>query len=258
VRFQIMSDLHIDHPGARGFPPPSPGVEVVLIGGDVCDGLPRAIQQTRSAYPAELIVQIAGNHEFYGKPPYGEHLALGRECAHNLGVCLLENDSVVLGDGTRIIGTTLWTDYTLLGDTSRIHAMHVARDIMQDHKRIKWSKQPWRRFRPEEARQLHLTSRAFIESELRKDHDGPTIVLTHHAPIVAAVQPNLRDRLISSAYASDLHDLVNRYQPDYWISGHTHYSYHALLGRTRLLSNPCGYADENRSFDPALTIDINP
>jgi hypothetical protein len=27
-------------------------------------------------------------------------------------------------------------------------------------------------------------------------------------------------------------------------------------GRTRVISNPCGYADENRYFDPLFTIEV--
>jgi hypothetical protein len=252
-----MSDLHIHYPGARGFPPPSPGVDVVLIAGDVCDGLPNAIQRARSAYPTKLIVQIAGNHEFYGKPEYAEHLAMGRKCARQLDVCLLENQSVVIDGKVRIIGATLWTEYCLLGDASRIHAMHVARGVMRDHKCITWSKQPWRRFRPEEARMLHSASRSFIAAELSKNHVGPTIMVTHHAPTDLAIEPNLRGRMISAAYASDLGQLIGRYRPDCWISGHTHYSYDVVLGKTRLLSNPCGYGEENHCFDPALTIEVD-
>ncbi len=39
MKLQIMSDLHVDYPGSRGIPPLAPGVDVVVIAGDTCQGL---------------------------------------------------------------------------------------------------------------------------------------------------------------------------------------------------------------------------
>gem|GEM_PF-5889652 len=71
---------------------------------------------------------------------------------------LLENDAVVLA-GVRFAGATLWTDYAIFGAGSEVHTMAVCRDRMNDHRRITWRKQPWLRFRPQEALGLHRTSR---------------------------------------------------------------------------------------------------
>jgi Icc-related predicted phosphoesterase len=256
MRLQIMSDLHVRYPGARGFPKLAPGVDVVVIAGDVCEGLSNAVRLARIAYPVNEIVLVAGNHEFYGKASYGEELESGRECAFLEGVHLLENNTAIFGD-LRIVGATLWTDYALLGEVSHVHAMQVAQDLMRDHKRIKWRKNPWSRFRPIEARMLHLNSRRFIEHQLAQHHEGPTIVVSHHAPIREAIEPTLREKLISAAYASDLREIIDRYRPLYWIWGHTHYSLDERRGQTRMLSNPCGYGSENDAhFDPAFTIEI--
>src|SRR5258708_3769488 len=97
--------------------------------------------------------------------------------------------------------------------------MRAASETVRARRRIKWERSPWKRFRPQEARMLHLRSRVSIEAELAKPHDGPTVVLTHHAPVVEAVEPQLRGRLVAAAYASDLGSTIDRYQPDYWISG---------------------------------------
>jgi hypothetical protein len=50
-----------------------------------------------------------------------------------------------------VIGVTLWTDYLLFGAGMRPPAMREALDRIRDHKRIKWNKDPWQRFRPQEA-----------------------------------------------------------------------------------------------------------
>ena len=103
---------------------------------------------------------------------------------------------------------------------------------------------------------LHLRSRAYIEAELARPHGGPTVVLTHHAAVFEAVEPQLRDRMIAAAYASDLGSMIDRYRPDYWISGHTHFPMDFRRGRTRLISNPFGYGHEPSSFNPAFIIEV--
>ena len=255
LRIQIMSDLHTGYPGSRGFPPLAHGVDIVLIGGDTCEGLERAIREMRAAYPNTEIVAVSGNHEFYGAS-YFSALEEGRACARELGVHLVE-DSVATFGQLKVIGSTLWTDYNLFGPDLRDAAMRTAQDAMRDHKRIKWNLNPWKRFRPAEARMLHSRSRAFIEAELaRSEADSTTIVLTHHAATIEAVAPQLRSQMISSAYASDLLPTIDRYQPDFWISGHTHVRMDTFRGRTRLISNPSGYGDEVTDFDPGLVIEV--
>ena len=51
---------------------------------------------------------------------------------------------------------------------------------------------------------------------------------------------------------------IDRHQPDFWISGHTHYSMDMHRGRTRLISNPCGYPNDNTQFDPQMVIEDRP
>jgi len=257
TRAQIMSDVHLDFPGARGFPPLAGDAELVLIGGDTCQGLVRAVEAMRMAYPHTEIAAVAGNHEFYGRT-FGKELQAGRERARELGVHLLEDQTVVFGrlGRLRVIGATLWTDYELFGESLREPAMRTAYETMRDHKRIKWSRRPWQRFRPQEARMLHLRSRAYIEAELAKAYDGTTIVLTHMAPTIEAIEPQYRNRMIAAAYASNLLPIVDRYQPAFFISGHTHFPMNKRRGRTRLISNPRGYADDNTQFDPEMVIEM--
>ncbi|WFU23574.1 metallophosphoesterase [Bradyrhizobium sp. CB1717] len=198
LKLQISSDLHIGYPGARGFPPLVPGTDIVLIAGDTCEGLQRAIREMRAAYPQVEIVTCAGNHEFY-HGAYFEQLAEGRACARELGVHFLEDGLASFGR-LRILGC--------------------------------------------------------LEAELARHHAGTTIVMTHTGPTLDHVAPSDRSELISAAYASRLDDLIDRFQPDHWISGHVHYPVDFVRGRTRLISNPCGYAGEIAAFDPSFTIEV--
>ncbi|SEH87634.1 metallophosphoesterase [Tardiphaga sp. OK245] len=256
MKIQIFSDAHIDYPGSRGLPPLIPGVQAVLVAGDVCEGLIRSLTELREAYPKPVeIVVVAGNHEFY-RSVWPDEVRNGQGAAAVLGVHFLEDEAIAIGK-LRIIGATLWTDYELFGPVLREPAMRTAYNTMSDHKRITWQKSPWLRFRPHEARMLHQSSRAFIQAQLATAHNGPTLVLSHHACCIEAIDPNFREDMISAAYASDLRELVDDYQPEFWVSGHTHYSMDLQRGRTRLISNPIGYAHNNQHFDPLFTVEID-
>jgi hypothetical protein len=172
-----------------------------------------------------------------------------------LRIRFVEDDSVVIGS-LRIIGCTLWSGYDLFGDSLMAAAMRAAYDENRDHKRIKWSTKPWRRFRPQEARWLHLRSRAFIEAELSKAHFGPTLVVTHFPPTVEALPPSLLGKISATSVCSDLLPIIDRHQPDCWIWGHTHFHVDSARGRTRMISNPSGYPDEDLSFDPTMVVQI--
>ena len=120
--------------------------------------------------------------------------------AGELGVHLLENGAVVVGS-LRVIGATTWTDYELFGAPLRARRACGGRRRTgsQAHQMAQGAVAA---FRPEEAQALHMQSRAYIENELAKLHDGPSMVVTHHAATMEAVAPKFQRSLISAAYAS--------------------------------------------------------
>ena len=253
-----MSDLHLDFSRSKGLPTLAKGVAGVLIAGDTCEGLAAAVEVLRRAYPEPTeIVIVAGNHEFYSrKLAFAKNLAQGREAAARHRVHLIEREVCVIGGNVRIIGGTMWTDYCLLGADLREAAMRTAATTMNDHRRIQWSRDPWRRFRPQEARFLHLETRAFVERELAKFHRGPTVCLFHHGVLAEAIAPAERGTLASAAYASELAPIFERADCNLVVTGHTHYSLDIRRGATRFISNPAGYSRENPEFNPAMVVEL--
>jgi predicted phosphodiesterase len=256
LKIHIFSDLHLDI-GRSDLPHPVPGADVAVCAGDTCEGIDNAFCALRAAIPHPTpIVMVAGNHEFY-RSCLPEELDTGRRHAPEFGIAFLENDTFTF-PGVRVIGATLWTDYLLDGEPHRPLAMRNALNGLNDHRFIKWSKQPWLRFRPQEALQLHEASRAYIAQVLATPFDGSTIVVTHHAPTRWSIAPKYAKDLLTPAFASDLTGLIAQFQPDLWIHGHTHNSSDYWLGRTRVICNPHGYGTENRGFDPALVVEVGP
>jgi predicted phosphodiesterase len=265
MRFQLFSDLHKDF--AR--PKPIrivPGVDAVVVPGDVCEGAENAFVYLRSFVPADIpIVFALGNHEFYERFLPAE-LAVARATAPHHGVALLENDAVEIA-GIRFAGATTWTDYRLFGDSRVAAAMAAARHGMDDHRRIGWGKKPWRRFTPQEAAVLHRRTRDFLATATRSDR--PTVVVSHHAPSHLSIAEEFEGDLLNAAFASDIaHRLMDNVSGgsaqgpgvriDVWCHGHTHNSVDYRIGSARVLSNPHGYGDENAEFDPALVVEVSP
>ncbi|HMJ30617.1 MAG TPA: metallophosphoesterase, partial [Xanthobacteraceae bacterium] len=186
---------------------------------------------------------------------WSEELANARVVAPLYGVHLLEDDTVVLGD-VRFVGASLWTDYALFGERNVTRAMLAATHGLNDHKRIKWSKEPWRRFRPEEALLLHKRSRTFVETALAGPFDGATVVITHHAPHPGSIHSRYKSDLLTAAYVSDLTAVLEAGRPGLWIHGHVHESFDYRAGATRVICNPHGYGTENGRFDPALVVEV--
>jgi predicted phosphodiesterase len=259
-RLQVFSDLHIDVGRSSSqvmvIPPAAEGVDCVVVAGDTCEGISKGLMALRNAIPSPTpIVTVAGNHEFYrGRWP--EEIESGRGSAADLGISFLEDEVAVVA-GIRFVGATLWTDYDLFGTPFREVAMRAAAGGLNDHRLITWAKKPWLRFRPQEARALHLGSIGFIERTLATPFDGPSVVVSHHAPHPASIDPRYQDSALNPAYASDLTDLIRQYQPDLWIHGHVHRSAEYWIGRTRVVCNPRGYGGENPEFDPALVVDVS-
>lgn len=254
MKIQIFSDLHADVRAPREIIV-SPEIGAVVVAGDTCQGAESAFMHLRLSVPMQVpIVMVMGNHEYYRRE-FHEELARARGAAPLYGVHLLENDTVTVG-GVRFIGATLWTDYALFGEANLGRAMVAASRGLNDHRRISWSKQPWQRFRPQEALLLHRTSRKYIEQTLARTFEGPTVVVTHHAPHVGSLHPRYANEILSAAYISDLGQLIETVQPDLWIHGHVHASFDYMVGSTRIVCNPHGYGSENADFNPSLVVGV--
>lgn len=255
MRLLVMSDLHTEFAPIE-LPDPLPEADVCVIAGDFGVGgvVPALEWLNENLASAMDVVFVAGNHDYY-RTAYVEALAEGREIAARMPrVHFLENDAVTL-HGVTFVGCTLWTDFALHG--SQQMAMFEARRVMNDYKRIKYSKRPFARFVPERTARLHLDSRSFLERTLASAA-GRTVVVSHHAPSARSLPSRFTSDPASPAYASDLEALMLRHAPALWVHGHTHDPVDYAVGSTRVLSNPRGYPGENdvTEFRRRMVVDL--
>ncbi|MGC5779954.1 metallophosphoesterase [Methylobacterium sp. NFXW15] len=261
LRLWAFSDLHQEHaenawdPAA---PAPAGGFDVAVIAGDVHMPLTRALDWLGERMPCVPVVYVPGNHDFWwdrseDRYTIYDQMERGRERATALGIHLLLDDAVVIG-GTRFLGGTLWTNFRL-GSFGLTHALRTAqgRNGMLDYRRIRTGPRSRNRIEPGEVLAMHRATQAFIEGELTRPHDGPTVVVTHHAPHPSSL-PGLHADL-AWCYASDMTDLILDCGPDIWIHGHVHRAADYRVGRTRIVCNPRGHADEVTGFLPGLVVE---
>lgn len=253
MRLNILSDLHL---GFASMEPPRNDADVVILAGDI--GRP----DTAIAWAAGLdkpVLYVPGNHEFYGDSIDGTLARLRRLCA---GTCvdLLDAAEVFLG-GVRFLGTTLWTDFRLF-DAPALDAAARAEAVrcMRDFTRIRAGAASDASFQPADAARAFALQSRWLTRALARPFDGPTVVVTHHAPSRRSIHPRYDGALLNACFVSDAEHLLDAGPVALWVHGHTHDSFDYTLGRTRVVCNPRGYVRagvrENARFDADFIVEI--
>ncbi|MDP1526384.1 MAG: metallophosphoesterase [Rhodocyclaceae bacterium] len=258
MRIHVLSDLHLEF---AGFTPPPNDADVVVLAGDIGLGV-RGLEWAAETFavPDVPVIYVPGNHEYY-KSDRRLTLSRLRERADQLGFRLLDNDAVEFRDlrsGTpvRFLGTTLWTDFKLFGDSYQSACMREAQRGLNDFRLIREGSH---KFTAANSLELHKMSRAWLETALQTPRTGVTVVVTHHLPSACSVAERYKNDLLSACFASELSALFG--PMSLWIHGHAHESLDYEMAGTRVLCNPRGYVGitgvaENSDFNPNLVVEV--
>jgi predicted phosphodiesterase len=252
MKLNIISDLHL---GLGALDPPDNHADVVILAGDVAR--PKQAVAWASALK-KPVLYIAGNHEFYGGSIDGTRRELRALCA-GTNVRLLDDDEVVL-DGVRFLGSTLWTDFMLLGPKRREVAMRDGQRYMRDFSHIRLDEATGAIFSPADSTALFERHRRWLATKLAQPYAGRTVVITHHAPSRNSIHPRFANSLVNACFVSDVERLMDGTRACLWVHGHTHDSFDYVVNGTRVVCNPRGYAqhgvNENPAFDPDFVVDV--
>jgi predicted phosphodiesterase len=250
VRLYVLSDLHLEQ---QPFEPEPVEADVIVLAGDVWNGT-RGIDWARSWADGRPMLYLAGNHEFYGHalPGLIDDLRLS---AAGSPIQVLENDEVII-EGVRFLGCTLWSDFDFDGADRRTASMRLCERVVNDYQHIIFGPRG-QTLAPHDTRALHLSSRRWLEQRLAEPHDGPTVVVTHHAPLIRSRPAHPILRAVAGAFASDVTDLMGGEGVALWIYGHTHRAADLDIHGTRVLSNPRGYPHQPvDDFDPGCVVEL--
>jgi predicted phosphodiesterase len=256
VRLHVLSDLHLEQ---EPFELNGVEADAVVLAGDTGTGTD-GVQWARELANGRPVLYVAGNHEFYGHALPGLVNEL-RHAAAGSSVHVLENDEVVI-DGVRFLGCTLWSDFDFDGQERREQSMRICERVVNDYGQISFEPDPGtpteRTLAARDTRTVHVDSRCWLAARLAEPHDGPTVIITHHAPMIRSRPREAVWRAIAGAFASDLTDLMGGDRVGLWIFGHTHRAADVEVKGTRVISNPRGYPHQPvPEFDPNRVIQID-
>ena len=191
------------------------------------------------------------NHEVYGYDVRDVDM-LSRAAPSNVRVL---SDRSCQIDGARFLGATLWTDFKFNGEAEAWFARRTAKSSIDDFDLIRNGD---RLFTPEDSVHLHRVSVHWLVTEFEKKHPGPTIEVTHHLPSSLSVAKRYSGNSLNPAFASRLEGIIEKYQPDLWIHGHTHVPCDYEVFGTRVIRNPRGYPGERNQpvFRPDLVVSV--
>lgn len=253
MKIRLVSDLHLEF---APFDLRPAGEDILIVAGDTAPGAWWVAMLRDYAREAGVpVLTIAGNHEFY-RGHWDGTLADLRAAADlpdalDPGKVTFLEDGEATYRGVRFIGATLWTDCEL--NANPMTRYHVQQGL-NDYRLIGGPANCPLRAADTIAR--HHRSRSFIVGELAKPFDGPTVVVSHHAPSPLSIAPQYRHDRLNPAYVSNLHAEIMLYRPQLWLHGHTHTSFDYRVGDSRMVCNPRGYVDENAAFNPNLIIEV--
>ncbi|NWL79578.1 serine/threonine protein phosphatase [Pseudomonas taiwanensis] len=244
MRIHLLSDLHNEF---RVFQPAAIEADVVILAGDIDTGV-RGITWARQAFSCPVLY-VPGNHEFYGGH-LGRTLLKLRQasCQH---VQILDRDEIIV-ERVRFLGATMWTDFAATGNAPV--ASEHARSVMNDFRQIRTDN--FRRIRPDDLRRQSMKTRDWLRARLAASHDGPTVVVTHHAPTLRSLQGNPHSGThLDAAFANRWDDLMG--DPiTLWVHGHVHMAVNYDVAGTRVVCNPRGYPGESTGFDAGLILEV--
>jgi Icc-related predicted phosphoesterase len=263
MKIWVLSDLHL-RMSEIDWDIEFPDADVCVVAGDVTDPPLESLAWLQKNIAHRMpVVFVAGNHEYYGQS-YSEALAEAKSESWRFPtVHFLEKDETVIG-GVRFLGATMWTDFDLYETPER--SMQTASLYMNDYRAIEFSQNPRRRFSAEITRAIHKDSRAWLEQALAESFDGPTVVVTHTCPHPLSIHDQYAGDALNPAFTSDLSAVIERFQPEAWMHGHTHSTFDYVVPgtKTRVVCNPRGYVRrwnmgyqvENMMFERYKVIEV--
>jgi predicted phosphohydrolase len=250
MTIQYCSDLHLEFPVNKKYleaNPIKPKGEILLLAGDI---VPFAIMGQENAFfdfvsgNFEQVYWVAGNHEYYRSDIRDRTGVVNEKIRENVS---LVNNISVRYKNVRLIFSTLWSKI----DPAR---ERVVQKTMADFHLIQSHE---KKIAVHEYNTLHDACREFLSHELQTDTEQPVVVVSHHVPTLLHYPEKYRQSELNSAFAVELHDLIESSLADYWIYGHNHSAVPDFkINKTTLTTNQLGYVEcgEHLGFQPDRVI----
>ncbi|MBL0340879.1 MAG: metallophosphoesterase [Bacteroidetes bacterium] len=244
MKIQFCSDLHLEFVENKKYLSKNPIIptgDILLLGGDIMlfsqmdrhnDFLDFLSDHFQMTY------WIPGNHEYYHGSIDDRSGSFKEELRKNV---VLLNNQVIDTDEVQIVCSTLWSHI------SPIKAWSIQMNLSDFH----LIKRSGKTISIEDYNNLHEECLKFLTTTLQNKTTVPRIVLTHHVPTFMNYPEQYRKDPLNEGFATELFELIETSEIDYWIFGHHHRNIPPFkIGTCSLETNQLGYVayGENESF----------
>jgi predicted phosphodiesterase len=266
MKLKIVSDLHLEFSDVDIHN--QENCDVLILAGDIMiaqslhknpnpgyvlsDRFRGFLSRCNERFPN--VIYIAGNHEFYHGYWNNSLMHLREECAKYSNIHFMEDEIKTIGD-IIFIGSTLWTDV----DNESPLSQRLLSSMMNDFHLISHDGLGNTALRPAHTVERHKRSLEFVKTVVAEQHDKKFVMVGHHAPCINSIHPKYSGNSLNSGFYSELSDFIlDRPQIKLWIHGHTHTVFDYMIGETRVVCNPRGYAGHEASsgWDPNFIVEI--
>ena len=192
------------------------------------------------------VVYVAGNHEFYHGKWNASLDHLREACSAYPNIYFLERDIKVINE-VSFIGATLWTD---CNKSDRLTILTL-NDMMNDYRVIRNDEHEYARLHPDSTIQRHHQTLGYLKAVLPDMKDKKVVFVGHHGPSAMSTHPKYQyETHMNGGYRSELSEFIlDNPQIKLWTHGHMHDPFDYMIGTTRVVCNPRGYAGHDPQAD---------
>lgn len=270
LRIQVASDLHLErYPNFT--PQAAENADVLVLAGDIGSYQPGSLLASDDfaltrfspklpGAPWRRVLFVPGNHEYDGRDHDETRARLQTLCA-DLGITWLDREVVVI-NGVRFLGTTLWSDFESLAagertETKRQQALQKAFRAANFYLHKNTTRRDNQPLLAQGLRDMAIDCQRWLREAIEQPHDGPTVVVSHFAPTLHSADPRYGLVPGTAGFCNGLDDLL--VHADLWIHGHLHCPVdHTVRGQRadqpdrawacRIVANPRGYSSKGEQI----------
>ena len=214
--------------------------EMIIIAGDLHLGYEKVIEVLEYIYYVFGIhvLYVPGNHEYYNSSFKEENKKIIDNGLIHDGYSILLNNCVDIGD------------ISFFGCVGNIDGsyedIYISKHGALNDFRMISDFSIHKRLGIQEYNHLNNCLRyidAIFENNQKK------VVITHTMPSPKCINKKYHGNYLNACFCNDWEELIKKYNPEYWICGHTHDSIDMVIDETKVLCNPYGYPRQNLDWE---------
>ncbi len=253
MKIYPCSDLHLEFVECserinvlKQIMPSSDEIDVLVLAGDIftynVTNKVNIIDYLCNTY--NDVIFVPGNHEYY-EGSFEEIDLLLRVFERAFDNFYYLNNNHVFIDDLMFCGATLWFDYNKSNEDYE--------QYLNDFNLIYNNKNKFYEMNDAAIGYFNNLSSCNLDE---------CVVVTHHAPHINSLKNNdnrfgkFKSYLDRFYYSSRAMELIDEWQPKYWIHGHTHKPVDYFVGKTHIISNPSGYVWNKTLMNRNMIIEI--